>query len=130
MAKANIKTSSGTTIVVNGTDTEVARIISMLKEDEGDGSQSRRGKSQKAKKVKAASVKAKFNATDGILGLREEGFFNKQKTLLDIKRALDEQGLIYPVTTLSGVVLRQVRKRNLRRIKEKKSWVYVKGSNV
>jgi len=129
MAKASIKSKFGTSILIEGTDSEVARIVTLLEGREGDETASKR-RSSKPTMTKKRENNAKFNATDGILRLREEGFFNKQKTLLDIKRALEEQGLIYPLTTLSGVVLKQVRKRNLRRIKEKKNWEYVKGSNV
>jgi hypothetical protein len=40
--------------------------------------------------------------------------------------ALEEQGQFYPVTSLSPTVLRLVRKRELRRIKDKKRWLYVR----
>lgn len=130
MAKASIKSKSGTTILIEGTDSEVARIVTLLEDRGGNETGLRRRRTPQPMMAKERENNAKFNATDGILRLREEGFFNKQKTLLDIKRALDEQGLIYPLTTLSGVVLKQVRKRNLRRIKEKKNWEYVKGSNI
>jgi hypothetical protein len=41
-----------------------------------------------------------------------------------VKAALEEMGHHYPVTTLSGAMLRQVRKHNLRRVKQDKRWVY------
>jgi len=57
--------------------------------------------------------------------LIDGGFFKKPKELSAIKIALQEQGHFYPITTLSGVLLRLVRKRDLRRIKDKKRWLYV-----
>ncbi len=60
------------------------------------------------------------------------GFTSKLKrgkeTLLEIKKILEEQGHIYPVTTLSGLLIALTRKKILRRLKEGKRWVYVKGS--
>jgi predicted transcriptional regulator len=60
-----------------------------------------------------------------IIDLIDGGFFKKPKGLSSIKSTLEEQGHYYPVTTLSPVVLRLVRKRQLRRIKDKKRWQYV-----
>jgi hypothetical protein len=57
--------------------------------------------------------------------LIDGGFFKKPKELGAIKTALEEQGHYYPVTTLSPAVLRLVRKKQLRRIKDKKRWLYV-----
>ena len=56
--------------------------------------------------------------------LIESGLFKQPKDLGAVKAALEEMGHHYPVTTLSGAMLRQVRKRNLRRLKEDKRWVY------
>jgi hypothetical protein len=41
-----------------------------------------------------------------------------------VKAALEEQGHFYPVTTLSGLMLRLVREKKLRRLKEGKRWRY------
>ena len=60
-----------------------------------------------------------------ISGLVDGGFFKTPKELGAIKVALEEGGHFYPVTTLSPVLLRLVRKKVLRRIKDKKRWTYV-----
>jgi hypothetical protein len=61
---------------------------------------------------------------DLITNLIDGGFFKKPKDLAAVKGALEELGHHYPVTTLSGAMLRQVRKRNLRRLKQDKRWLY------
>lgn len=125
MAKATIKSNSGMTVVVEGTKTEVAHIVRSIEQ------QDRKTVGGEIRSTRVAKTgKSNHTATDGVSQLREEGFFDKPKTLVEIKRALEEQGLIFPVTTLSGVVLRQLRRKSLRRIKREKNWQYVKGSKI
>jgi len=57
--------------------------------------------------------------------LIDEGFFKKPKELGAIKTALEERGHYYPATSLSPALIRLVRAKTMRRIKEKKHWVYV-----
>jgi hypothetical protein len=82
----------------------------------------------KAQKLKNNNVSkiGKMSIGDMILELREEGFFDKPKSLVEIKNALEEKGRIYETTTLSAQVIRQIRKRILGRIKQDKKWMYVK----
>ena len=75
-------------------------------------------KPSRAKKVLASSANL-------ISEFVETGFFAAPKELNAIRLALKEQGHFYPTTTLSPTLLRLVRKRQLRRIKENKRWVYV-----
>ncbi len=58
--------------------------------------------------------------------LIDEGYFSQPKELGAIRIALQEKGHFYPVTTLSPLMLRLVRKKELRRIKDKKHWTYVR----
>jgi hypothetical protein len=62
-----------------------------------------------------------------IASLIDGGFFKKPKDLAAIKVSLEESGHYYPVTTLSPTMLRFVRSRQLRRIKEDKKWLYTGG---
>ena len=119
MAKAKITTSSGTVITIDGTASEVKEIITVVKQKED--SPLKKVMSKKQREEKKTNT-----ATDVILSFRESGYFNKPKKLLEIKKALEEQGMIYPVTTLSPILLKLVRKRLLGRIKEDKKWCYVK----
>jgi hypothetical protein len=54
-----------------------------------------------------------------------EGFFGQPRELGVVRLALKEKGHFYPVTTLSPLMLRLVRRKELRRIKEKNRWTYV-----
>jgi hypothetical protein len=116
VAKARIESKNGTRIEVEGTPEEVAKIISDVKKKEAQ---------HRLRETSAGSEKS-TNATDFILELREQGFFDKPRTLVVVKDKLAENGLIYPITSLSGVVLSQVRKKNLGRVKMQGRWGYVK----
>jgi len=116
MAKAKIKSKNGTQIYIEGSPEEVSKIISDFKKHE-----------ERFAKIKAMKkTRSRITATDFILNLCEEGFFDKPKTIIDIKDKLAENGLIYPITTLSGVLIGLIRKRELGRIKKEKMWGYVK----
>lgn len=118
MVKAQITTKSGSKIVFEGTPKEVALLVSQL-EEKVLPPKEKRSSSNKPK------TKHRPTPTNLIDDLIDGGFFNKPKELSAIKMALEEQGHFYPVTTLSPTVLRFVRKRDLRRIKENKRWLYV-----
>jgi hypothetical protein len=62
---------------------------------------------------------------DLIDSLIDGGFFKKPRDLAAIKAALAEMGHHYPQTTLSPAMLRKVRKRSVRRVREQKRWMYV-----
>jgi alkanesulfonate monooxygenase SsuD/methylene tetrahydromethanopterin reductase-like flavin-dependent oxidoreductase (luciferase family) len=53
--------------------------------------------------------------TGRLLALRDDGFFGSQRTLSDIREELGSRGFHYPLTTLSGVMQKLVRNRELRR---------------
>jgi hypothetical protein len=118
MAKAHITTKDGTKVTIEGTPQEVAALVAQMKG----------GISKEPAIAKAASKhKSRPKATpiNLISELIDGGFFKKPKELSVIKVALEEQGHYYPATSLSPALLRLVRKRNLRRIKDKKRWLYV-----
>lgn len=123
MAKATIKSKTGAVITVEGDESEVSAILSTYE---------RTSVVDQAKKAIARTRTAKTRekkregAGDLIVELREAGFFEKAKALGDIASALEEKGYLYPVTSLSGVVLGLVKKRELRRKKHEGKWVYGK----
>jgi hypothetical protein len=117
MAKAYLTTKTGATVTVEGTQEEVASLIAQL--DVGVAKASSR---LSTRRVRTA---AKSGPVNLISELIDGGFFKKPKELGSIKLALEEQGYFYPVTTLSPLLLRLVRKKELRRIKDKKRWLYV-----
>ena len=123
MAKATIQSKSGTVITVEGTDKEVSRIIALY---ESPAVETKR-KSGDDAGVAAQGGEAKRESASGlILELKREGFFDKPKSLGDVGTALEERGFLYPVTTLSGVVLRLLKDGRLRRKKIDKRWMYGK----
>lgn len=123
MAKATIKSKSGATVTVEGTPEEVARIISMHESTSVVGNA--KAAIARAKTTKK-SEKKRESAADVITAIKEDGFFDKAKTLGEISTALEERGFIYALTSLSGVVLGLVKRRELRRKKDKGKWVYGK----
>ena len=117
MAKAQITFPDGTTVKVEGTPDEISAVV-----DRGRGPEAMKRRSARVK-VKASSTRIQL--VDLIANLIDGGFFRKKpKDLAAMKTALEEMGHHYPVTTLSGAMLRQVRSRNLRRMKQDKKWVY------
>lgn len=118
MAKAHISIKDGAKVTIEGTSEEVAALLARF-----EAATSTRPKHE------ARSLTRKATARVGPVSLLSElidgGFFKKPKKLSAIKLSLEEQGHFYPVTTLSPVLLRLVRKRQLRRIKDNKRWLYV-----
>lgn len=117
MAKAHLTTKSGTKIVIEGAPEEVAALVAQF-----EGAPTR---SSKAVASKPRASRAKAGPVNLVAELIDGGFFKKPKELGAIKLALEEQGNFYPVTTLSPILLRMVRKREVRRIRDKKRWLYV-----
>jgi len=123
MAKATIKSKSGSIITIEGTDKEVSSMLAHFEVSsqlpEIKGRVSKIVSEKKEKKKRAA-------ASDLIIELKEEGFFDKPKSLLEIANALEERGRITPVTSLSGVMIKLVQERYLGRKKIDSKWVYGK----
>jgi len=115
MAKAHITTKEGALITIEGTPAEVAAITEKLGGAMAPSLQ--KGSKHRQSKLKPTPM--------GLLGSLIDGnFFKKPKDLAAVKVALEEMGHIYPMTTLSPILLRLVRKHQLRRIKEKNRWFY------
>jgi hypothetical protein len=118
MPKIHLTTKTGTKIVIEGTPGEVAELVSKI---EGGSTPA------KARRSTPQQPQGKSRPTPMTLlsDLADGGFFKKPRELSAIKSALEEQGHHYPVTSLSPTVLRLVRKRLLRRIKDGQRWQYV-----
>jgi hypothetical protein len=116
LVKATIITKSGATVVIEGTHPEVAGLIARFEE----------GSSEVQSRAAQRQIVSKPTPMKLLMELASDGFFAKPKELNAIRGALEEQGHFYPPTTLSPIMLRLVRRRELRRIKEKSRWLYVK----
>lgn len=121
MAKANIETSAGTKIVVEGNADEVAAIIASIRSKE-QGMEIRRQHVEEKKGGKGTNS----SLPNQILQLREEGFFNKPRKVIEVKQALDQKAHFYLFPTISTTLIRLVRKSDLGRVKTEKAWGYVK----
>lgn len=115
MARANIKTKSGAVVTVEGTPKEIASLIAKF--EAADKPEERRAHAARRPSQKAGPSSL-------ILNLRDKGFFNKPRSLAGVAEALQEQGYLYPVTTLSGVVLKLLKTGDLHRKKVEGKWVY------
>jgi hypothetical protein len=116
MAKATIRTSQGLQVKVEGTPAEITALVKDLERQ--SGSQAPAPRRRKAKPGRVLLV-------DLVGSLRDGGFFKKPRDLGSIRAALAEMGHHYPVTTLSPAMLRKVRSKEIRRIREQKRWLYV-----
>jgi hypothetical protein len=119
MAKATLTTEDGLKITVEGTPDEVATLVQKL-----EGRAQTGNKTAASARTKRATA-AKSGPADLVAELIDGGFFRTPRELGAIRTALQEQGHHYPVTTLSPVLLRFVRSKRIRRIKDKKRWQYV-----
>ncbi len=121
MVKTHITKKDGTKITIEGSSKEVAEVMKMF---EGDPIKLKIPRRDSLSKTAHLSIKKKITPINLISSLIDGGFFRKPKDLGSIKVALEELGHFYPVTSLSPTLLRLVRKRQLRRIKDKKRWLY------
>jgi hypothetical protein len=115
MAKAQITTPEGIAINIEGTPKEITAVVGDLKKKAAEEMPRRR---------RAQAGSGRMLLVDLIASLKDGGFFKKPRDLAGVKAALAEMGHHYPVTTLSPVMLRKVRRRDLRRIREKGRWLY------
>jgi hypothetical protein len=123
LPKATIKSKSGAVITIDGSESEIAKIVSAFEQSERVVQVRQRVSKMK---VERKEQKKRQSAAELLIGLKEEGYFDKPKALGDITQALEEKGYLYPVTTLSGVVLSLVKNKHLRRKKVEGRWVYGK----
>lgn len=121
MAKAHITTKNGANITIEGTPAEVSAVINQIEHTPMQPAS--REKKKEARNL-PRNAKEKSTPANLVNTLIDGGFFKKAKDLAAVRVALEELGHVYPVTTLSPVLLRLVRKRQLRRLKEKKRWLY------
>jgi hypothetical protein len=123
MAKATITLKNGASVMIEGTREEVAAILAQFEQVRAAGEVR---KEVSVKKAQKRELKKRFAASDLIIELKEEGYFDKAHALGEIAQALEGKGYIYPVTTLSGVVLGLVQGKMLGRKKVDGKWVYGK----
>jgi hypothetical protein len=117
MPTASITTPSGAKVVIEGSQLEVADLLAIFHRAETSAAKPR-------PRVPASNA-VRTGPLELLLGLIDDGFFKAPKDLGSVKAALEEQGHFYPTTTLSPLMLRLVRRKALRRIRDNKRWTYV-----
>ena len=127
MTKATIKSQTGAIITVEGTQGEISKIISDFERSVTIV----KAKSEFVEEEKQKRTEKKRRAaSDLIVELRDDGFFDKPRILSEIIQALEEKGRIVPVTSLSGIMISLVQDKILQRKKiegkQGKKWGYVK----
>jgi hypothetical protein len=127
MAKATLLLSNGTKVAIEGTSDEVAILLEKFSQptrkartDSGKG-----GKKKPDKRRPKATTPRRKGPQQFIADLVQEDFFKAKRTIGDIQKKLEEKGHIYAQESLSTPLLRLIRKHTLRRLKEKKVWVYI-----
>jgi len=113
-----VSTPEGISVKLDGTPDEIAAVVRKLKAKASSGRTPRPSR----------KLGTRPGLVDLIDSLVDGGFFRKPRDLAAVKSALAEMGHRYPMTTLSGAMLRQVRRKNLRRAKREKRWFYTRGS--
>ncbi len=122
MPKAHIQTPDGAKITIEGEVTEIAAIVNQI---QSSTASVRNRKVTKAIRQQR-DQKKRESASTRVVNLKEEGFFDAPKSLAAVVTELEKSGYLYPVTSLSGVMLGLVQKRLLTRIKKDGVWVYGK----
>jgi len=122
MPKANLILSNGTSVTIEGSTSDVAKLLEYFSGQQSTQSSSVTSSDKGTKRKK----KGKAGPVKYISELREEGFFKSKRTLSDIQKKLEELGHIYALSSLSPIMLHIVKNnKTLRRIKEGKNWIYV-----
>ncbi len=126
MTKANIVLPDGTTVAIQGTAEEVAGLLAKFSQPSVQLRRGRKGGQKKRQPGgQARGESRKGGPTALIAELAEEGYFKSKRLIGDIQKKLEERGHIYPVTSISPCLTRMTKRRQLRRLKENKGWVYV-----
>ena len=122
MPKALLTTKSGAHVTLEGTKEDIVELLSLI---EGGGDKAGQRAPSTAAKKKTLKSRGRPTLNNLVSELLDGSFFKKPKELGAIRLALQEQGHFYPATTLSPVMLRMVRRKQLRRIKDNNRWLYV-----
>ncbi len=127
MAKAQLQLADGTTVNIEGSVDEVAKLLERISRTDGATRLKIAKPAKGEKRSTSASVKRKKKAGPTVLigELADEGYFKSRRTIADIRAILEERGHIYSLQDISPILTRLTRRRSLRRLREKKGWVYV-----
>jgi len=121
MADAKITTSDGMSVEVHGTPEEVSAVVERLR----SGTKESKAQPRKPQQSKDYGFGGIPNLVEV---LKSESFFKTPKGLGEIRKKFADMGHHYPLSTLSGAMQAQAKKRNLRRFKQDGKYVYVSAT--
>jgi hypothetical protein len=132
MATANFELPNGTKVLIEGSPEEIARVLELYRHPPGDSGGSpkravtRRGPSTTSTEARPeASSRGRTGIMQQLRLLISEQFFDARQTLSNVQSKLEELGHIYPQNQISTPLRRLVQSRELRRLREGKTWIYV-----
>ncbi len=125
MAKANLVLPSGTKVNIEGTAEEVGILLTTFSQPSKATSVKTTRKERSSKAQSKVSRTLRKGPKTLITELANEEYFKSKHTIGDIQKILEQRGYIYTTNNLSTPLLRLVKSRVLRRIKENNCWVYV-----
>lgn len=127
MAKADLVLPDGTRVRIEGSAEEVAVLLTKFSQPAtAPPIPAQVKEKRKLKKDKGGTARQKKKGPAGLIReLADEDYFKSRRGLSDIQRKLEQRGHIYAQHSLSPALLRLTQSKALRRIKEKKGWVYV-----
>jgi hypothetical protein len=119
MPTASITLPGGAKVLIEGTQAEVAELLAKFQGGSPSGINTPERSPVRAATKRTGPLRL-------IVDLIEAGFFKSPQELGAVRMALEAQGHFYPTTSLSPLMLRLVRGKQLRRIKTQKRWTYVR----
>lgn len=126
MAKANWVDPNGAKVNIEGSAEDIIAILRGLPKLGTRQQPGAKTSSSGKKQYRAHGLKKKKDGPTGLISqLADEGYFKSKRTIGDIQKKLEELGHIYALTSISPILTRLTKKRELRRLKEDKNWVYV-----
>jgi hypothetical protein len=125
MPKAEVTTATGTVVTIEGSVEEVAKLTALLSAGAGTPATTRRAPRRRGAATPTTGRSSAGGPIGRVRALIAEDFFASKREIRDVQGKLEETGHIYPLGHLSPTLVRLVRSRELRRMKEGRSWKYV-----
>jgi hypothetical protein len=125
VAKANIVLPNGTSVEIEGSPEEVAELLAQFSGASAPGGKAPKRATKQRARRKFGGRARKGGPTVLIGQLADEGYFKSKRSIGDIQKKLQEGGHIYPLTSISPCLTRMTKRRQLRRLKADKVWMYV-----
>ncbi len=128
MAKTQLTLPSGLLVTMEGTPDEVIQMTKAIAQFDSEGKAAVKAHVLKASPTKTKTKRTSSGPTGYVIALTNAGYFKTRRTIGETREELEKNGHIYSVNMISTPLVRLVRQKILRRLKEKSGWVYVSSS--